>query len=95
MNKTQWTWLTSVAAQIPRLFKEIATGKDSSNFVMGERVINNKVVRLSLVAQVVDAGGNPLASHASATCPSTPVDVPDGMVTPAQKRRSVKRSNHW
>lgn len=95
MSPKQWKWLESVAAHIPGLFRGVESGSEKTTHVIGERIINGRTVRLSLVAQVVDPGTNPLNSHASANCPSTGVVVPDGMVMPAPKRRSAKRSKYW
>ncbi len=45
-------------------------GEEKSQHDMGERVINNRTVRLSLVTQVVDLGADPLRSHASVNYPN-------------------------
>lgn len=96
MNSIQWLWLRAVAARIPGLFHDINSGSEKSSFVMGERVINNRVVRLSLVAQVVDPGANPLHSHASSNYPNTStVVLPEGMKKPETKRRSAKKNGPW
>lgn len=95
MNRTQWQWLEAVGARIPGLFASIKAGHAESRHVMGERVINGRTVRLSLVAQVVDPGANPLRSHASADYPSSGVVRPEGMVEPRPRRRSPKRNSRW
>ncbi len=67
----QWQWLKSHAERIPALFRGLEAGSTETSHVMGQRVIDGRTVRLSLVAQVVDPGTNPLRSHASANYPNT------------------------
>lgn len=96
MTPLQWQWLQSVGSRISGLFADIKAGQSLARHVMGERVINGRTVRLSLVAQVVDPGANPLRSHASAHYPSTgDVVRPEGMVEPTVRRRSAKRPKRW
>lgn len=71
MNPKQWQWLTEATKRIPALFDNVEKGVSKAETVLGERVINGKRVRLSLVVEVVDTGRNPLASHASANYPGT------------------------
>lgn len=94
MTPTQWEWLKSVSAQIPSLFATIQSGCNESRYVMGERVIKGRRVRLSLLAQVVDPGPDPLHSHASDSFPGThDARRPPGMVVPEYKPR--KRTRRW
>ena len=90
MNKTQWQWLSDVAGQIPRLFQAIKSGEEEATALLGERVIGGRTVRLTLMAEVVDPGADPLQSHASENVPAPEVVKPDGMVIP--KARNRKRS---
>ena len=48
---------------IPKLFDAIQLGNVKSECVLGDRIIGKRQVRLKLVAEVVDAGSNPLATH--------------------------------
>lgn len=63
MNKTQQVFLEQLGERIPRLFHAIAQGNVKSEFIVGVRTINSRQVRLKLVAEVVDPGSNPLATH--------------------------------
>lgn len=48
---------------IPKLFDAIRLGNVKSEYVLGDRIIGQRQVRLKLVAEVVDPGSNPLATH--------------------------------
>ncbi len=48
---------------IPKLFEAIRLGNVKSECVLGDRIIGKRQVRLKLVAEVVDPGSNPLATH--------------------------------
>ncbi len=48
---------------IPKLFDAIRLGNVKSEYVLGDRIIGKRQVRLKLVAEVVDPGSNPLATH--------------------------------
>ncbi len=63
MNKAQRQFLDQLGERIPRLFDAIAKGNVKSEFIVGVRTINSRQVRLKLVAEVVDPGSNPLATH--------------------------------
>lgn len=63
MNKAQLAFLEQLGERIPRLFDAIAQGNVKSEFIVGVRTINGRQVRLKLVAEVVDPGSNPLATH--------------------------------
>ena len=92
MNSKQLHWLTEATSRIPALFQAIKEGQDEANTLLGERVINGQLVRLSMKAVVVDPGHNPLANHASTNFPAAKVDVPD---MPLIKPRHRKRPNRW
>lgn len=66
MNKAQLEFLEQLGERIPRLFEAIARGNVKSEFIVGVRTINSRQVRLKLVAEVVDPGSNPLATHGQA-----------------------------
>ncbi len=96
MTPLQWKWLESAGARIPALFAGIKSGQTETRHALGERVINGRRVRLSLVAQVVDPGANPLRSHASTGYPyGGDVVRPEGMVEPQPRRRNAKRPKRW
>ncbi len=63
MNKQQQDFLERLALRIPRLFEAIAQGNVKSEYIIGVRYIGARHVRLKLVAEVVDSGANPLATH--------------------------------
>ena len=63
MNKQQQDFLERLALRIPRLFEAIAQGNVKSEYIIGVRYIGARHVRLKLVAEVVDPGANPLATH--------------------------------
>lgn len=63
MNKEQQAFLEQLALRIPRLFEAIAQGNVKSEYIVGVRRIGTRHVRLKLVAEVVDPGANPLATH--------------------------------
>lgn len=63
MNQQQQAFLEKLALRIPRLFDAIARGNVKSEYIIGVRRIGRRHVRLKLVAEVVDPGANPLATH--------------------------------
>lgn len=63
MSPAQARFLASVAEKIPRLFAAIAEGNVRAEFILGQRFLKGRQVRLKLVAEVVDPGDNPLATH--------------------------------
>lgn len=67
MNIRQQAFLEKLAQRIPRLFEVIGEGNEKCEYIIGTRLIGNRQVRLKLVAEVVDPGGNPLASHSLLT----------------------------
>lgn len=69
LKSKQWRWLEKQARSIPLLFESVRSGEREARHDMGERVINGRRVRLSLVAQVSDTGRNPLENHASSLPP--------------------------
>lgn len=94
MNPKQWQWLNRIAAVIPELFKpldDLSTSRTETT--LGIRLIDGKHVKLSLVAEVVDPGRDPLQSHASVNYPMPDSERPDGMATPKPKNR--KRAKRW
>jgi len=66
-------FLDKIAVSIPRLFAAIQDGNERSEYILGTRNIDDRQVRLVLMAEVVDPGGNPLATH-SALSRSAPVE---------------------
>lgn len=77
MTPAQIEFLASVADKIPRLFKAIAEGNMHAEYHLGSRTLNGKQVKLSLVAEIVDPGDNPLSTHSkpmpdSASAPTEP-----------------------
>jgi len=65
MNQTQMQFLYQIADRIPRLFAALQEGNQRSEYVLGQRIIRGRQVRLVLMAEVVDPGHNPLATHSS------------------------------
>jgi len=63
MNDEQQAFLERLALRIPRLFEVIRQGNIKSEYIVGIRRIGERHVRLKIVAEVVDPGANPLASH--------------------------------
>lgn len=63
MNRQQQDFLERLALRIPSLFDAIAQGNVKSEYIIGVRYIGARHVRLKLVAEVVDPGANPLATH--------------------------------
>ena len=63
MNSQQRAFLEHIGMLIPKLFEAIRLGNVKSECVLGDRIIGNRQVRLKLVAEVVDPGSNPLATH--------------------------------
>ncbi len=63
MNSNQQAFLEHIGQLIPRLFDAIRLGNVKSEYVLGDRIIGQRQVRLKLVAEVVDPGSNPLATH--------------------------------
>ncbi|MBX2838819.1 MAG: hypothetical protein KTR35_18315 [Gammaproteobacteria bacterium] len=65
MTPRQRQFLEIVAKRIPELFAIIEEGNVKAEHILGDRVINQRQVRLKLIAEVVDAGANPLATHSA------------------------------
>lgn len=63
MNSQQQAFLQHIGTLIPKLFDAIRLGNVKSECVLGDRIIGQRQVRLKLVAEVVDPGSNPLATH--------------------------------
>lgn len=63
MNPKQQAFLEHISLLIPKLFDAIRLGNVKSEYVLGDRIIGQRQVRLKLVAEVVDPGSNPLATH--------------------------------
>jgi len=63
MNSKQLAFLQHIGTLIPKLFDAIRLGNVKSECVLGDRIIGQRQVRLKLVAEVVDPGSNPLATH--------------------------------
>ncbi len=90
MNRRQQEFLDQLAARIPRLFAAIAQGNVKSEFIIGVRCIENREVRLKLVAEVVDPGQNPLATHSSTRTVLITPDAGDAPIA-SKRRRPRKR----
>lgn len=65
MNDKQKAFLEKLALRIPRLFEAIRQGNIKSEYIIGVRKIGRRNVCLKIVAEVVDTGANPLASHST------------------------------
>jgi len=65
LTPQQLTFLSKVAAAIPRLFAALQEGNVKSELVLGLRRVRNRQARLKLVAELVDPGSNPLQTHGS------------------------------
>lgn len=63
MDPQQQAFLEHIGLLIPKLFDAIRLGNVKSEYVLGDRIIGRRQVRLKLVAEVVDPGSNPLATH--------------------------------
>ncbi len=63
VSDEQQKFLEQLAARIPRLFEAIRSGNVKSEYIIGVKCIGHRHVRLKLVAEVVDAGANPLKTH--------------------------------
>ena len=63
VNDEQQKFLEQLALRIPRLFEAIRAGNIKSEYIMGVRRIGRRLVRLKMVAEVVDPGANPLKTH--------------------------------
>lgn len=63
MDPQQQAFLAHIGSLIPKLFDAIRLGNVKSEYVLGDRIIGRRQVRLKLVAEVVDPGSNPLATH--------------------------------
>lgn len=74
MNSQQQAFLEKLAQRIPRLFEVIGEGNEKCEYIIGTRLIGKRQVRLKLVAEVVDPGGNPLASHSLLSSVSDALD---------------------
>lgn len=90
----QRKFLTLLAARIPKLFDAIRQGNVKSEYIIGVRRIGNNNVRLKLVAEVVDTGANPLATHSTGNDHSSEPKVPTGMPgsSPVADRSSYRQT---
>ncbi len=90
MNTQQQAFLDHIGMLIPKLFEAIRLGNVKSEYVLGDRIIGQRQVRLKLVAEVVDPGANPLATHSQMRkAQSEPQTQPQA--TPPQPRRGSRR----
>ena len=91
--------MEKLALCIPKLFEVIRQGNIKSEYIIGIRRIGQRNVRLKIVAEVVDAGANPLASHStmSSVNASAQNDIVLDSATegteiePASRRRQVRK----
>lgn len=72
MNDAQYEFLEQLALRIPKLFEAISLGNIKSEYIIGLRRIDQRYVRLKLVAEVIDPGPNPLESHGTRQIQSPP-----------------------
>jgi len=99
MNNQQQAFLEKLAQRIPRLFEVISQGNEKSEYIVGIRRIGQRQVRLKLVAEIVDPGGSPLASHGMLRSVSEltlaeesgPVTADDNQSAPASRRRRSRK----
>jgi hypothetical protein len=71
LTEKQLRFLEQIALRIPVLIGAIGQGNLKSEYTLGVRRIGSRLVRLKMVAEVVDAGANPLQTHSlsrAATC---------------------------
>jgi len=104
MNNEQRVFLEKLAERIPRLFEVIRQGNIKSEYIVGIRRIGERHVRLKMVAEVVDPGANPLASHGTMLPVNVSVnaqiqsvtdhglgEIQDSPTEPASKRRRPRK----
>ncbi|MFT5046276.1 MAG: hypothetical protein ACI8UP_003255 [Porticoccaceae bacterium] len=99
MNNEQQAFLEKLASRIPQLFEVIRQGNIKSEYIIGIRRIGQRHVRLKIVAEVVVAGANPLASHSAMS--SVDVSAQNNLVRgvaaggneiePASRRRQSRK----
>lgn len=90
VTEKQQEFLEQLALRIPRLFEAIRQGNIKSEYIIGVRCIESRHVRLKIVAEVVDAGSNPLATHGmlrSEQSPPEPEQKNQPSCAPAARRR--------
>jgi len=75
MDPRQQAFLVRLSTLIPRLFEAIAAGHATARLTLGTRKVGRRRVRLSLIAECIDDGNDPLDSHgrAHATVDDAPV----------------------
>lgn len=83
LTDEQRQFLEQLATRIPKLFEAIRQGNIKSEYIIGVRRVGARHVRLKLVAEVVDPGANPLATHS--TLRPVRVSVQSDFVTPVKK----------
>ena len=99
MNNEQQAFLEKLSSRIPRLFEVIRQGNIKSEYIIGVRRIGQRHVRLKMVAEVVDAGANPLASHSTMSSVEVSaqndqvlgIAVQSAVIEPASRRRRVRK----
>lgn len=90
MNPQQKAFLEHIGMLIPKLFEAIRLGNVKSEYVLGDRIIGKRQVRLKLVAEVVDPGNNPLATHSQMRQAQTAQPESPAVSTP---RRGPRRKH--
>jgi len=93
MNSQQQAFLEHVATLIPKLFDAIRLGNVKSECVLGDRIIGQRQVRLKLVAEVVDPGSNPLATHSQMRQNQQQSQSVTSQSTPAVATNQANRTN--
>lgn len=94
MDSAQQAFLEHVGSLIPKLFAAISLGNVKSEYVLGDRIIGRRQVRLKLVAEVVDPGSNPLATHSQTRSDVTANTVADNSQDrPVGPRRGPRRKH--
>ena len=66
LRRRRHAFLRRVARTIPTLFAAIERGNVKAEMRLGERRVGARRVALRLVAEVIDPGANPLATHGAA-----------------------------
>lgn len=63
LEHRQANFLSKVIEAIPRLFQALEEGNVRAEWILGLRQVRRRQARLKLVAELVDAGDNPLKTH--------------------------------
>lgn len=104
LTEKQLYFLEQIALQIPDLISAVSQGNLRSEYTLGVRRIGDRHVRLKMVAEVVDAGANPLQTHSTPQSawrgvhsqandehPSDALGADVPVIKPASKRRRPRK----